>query len=289
MATAQRPHLGAALTILAMFSFASLDAMTKLLVADYPITQTLWVRAWVFMVFALAIARKRGIARTTRSARPWLQGGRALLGLVESAVFVLAFSYLPLADTHALGSTSPLMVIAISQVFLGERAGLRRWIAVCAGFTGVLLIIRPGFQALSWPLLLPLFGALLWAVYQVLIRLCAATDPPETTLLWTAGVGLVVTTAVGPWQWRAPDGAAWALLVAMALMGSLGHYALVRALDFAKAASVQPYSYTLLVFATVLGLLVFGQLPDTLTIAGAVIVVASGLYTWWLDRDSGSA
>ena len=287
MATAQRPHLGAALTILAMFSFASLDAMTKLLVADYPITQTLWVRAWVFMVFALAIARKRGIARTARSARPWLQGGRALLGMVESAVFVLAFFYLPLADTHALAATSPLMVIAISQVFLGERAGLRRWLAVAAGFAGVMLIIRPGFQELSLPLLLPLGGALLWAIYQVLIRLCAATDPPETTLLWTAGVGLLVTTIAGPWQWRAPDAAAWALLIAMALMGSIGHYALVRALDFAKAASVQPYSYTLLVFAAVLGLLVFGQMPDGFTIAGALIVVAGGLYTWWLDRGAG--
>lgn len=269
-----------------MFSFASLDAMTKLLVADYPITQTLWVRAWVFMVFALAIARKRGVARTARSARPGLQGGRALLGMVESAVFVLAFSYLPLADTHALAATSPLMVIAISQVFLGERAGLRRWMAVAAGFAGVLLIIRPGFQELSLPLLLPLGGALLWAIYQVLVRLCAASDPPETTLLWTAGVGLVVTSIPGPWQWHAPDGTAWVLLIAMALMGSLGHYALVRALDFAKAASVQPYSYTLLVFAAVLGLLVFGQMPDVWTIAGAAIVVLSGLYTWWLDRGA---
>ncbi|MCX7383094.1 MAG: DMT family transporter [Alphaproteobacteria bacterium] len=286
MATAQRPHLGAALTILAMFSFASLDAITKLLVADYPITQTLWVRAWVFMVFALAIARKRGVARTARSARPWLQGGRAVLGLVESAVFVLAFYYLPLADTHALASTSPLMVIAISQVFLGERAGLRRWLAVAAGFAGVLLIIRPGFLEVSWPLLLPLIGALMWAVYQVLTRLCAATDPPETTLLWTAGVGLVVTTAAGPWQWQPPDAMAWLLLIAMALAGSLGHYALVKALDFAKAAAVQPYSYTLLVFAAALGLLVFGQMPDAWTIAGAGIVVASGLYTWWLDRGT---
>ena len=278
-----RTHLGAVLTMAAMFCFASMDSMAKWLVAEYPISQTMWVRYGLFTVFALLAARRVGIRKTLTSVRPWLQGGRSLLGVVESGVFVLAFYYLPLADTHALAATSPLLVIAISQAFLGERAGWRRWAAVIVGFAGVLLIIRPGFQQLSWPLVLPIVGALMWAVYQVLTRLCAAGDPPETTLLWTALVGLAVTTVFGPWQWHAPDLTAWLLIGAIAILGSLGHYTLIRALDYAPSSAVQPYSYTLLVWATILGALVFGQLPDALTITGALIVVAGGLYTWRLD------
>lgn len=284
MGRPSQPHLGAILTMLSMFGFAAMDAMSKLLVQDYPITQTLWVRYGVFTIFALLIARRRGVARAVRSRRPWLQGGRSILGLVENAIFVLAFLYLPLADTHAVAATSPLLVIALSAVFLREAVTLKRWLAVAAGFAGVLLIIRPGFQALSWPLLLPLLGALLWAVYQLLTRLCAATDKPETTLLWTAAIGFAATSLVGPWQWHAPTLTGWLLILGVAVLGSLSHYALIRALDFAQAGAVQPYSYSLLVWAAVLGALVFGDIPDGWTLAGGGIVVLGGLYNWYQDN-----
>lgn len=290
MAQPNRVNLGAALTMLAMFGFASMDAMSKFLVRDYPIAQTLWIRYGVFLLFALAVARMArkggGVARAFRSNRPGLQIGRSLLGLVENAVFVLAFLYLPLADTHAVAATSPLIVIALAAPILGERAGLKRWLAVGAGFCGVLLIIRPGFQTLDWPLLLPLLGALLWAVYQLLTRLTARHDRPETTLLWTASVGFATLCLIGPWQWHKPDALAWVLILSLATLGSLSHYALIRALDFAPAGSVQPYSYSLLVWASVLGWLVFGDVPDALTIAGAAVVVGSGIYTWRLDRPA---
>ncbi|MFO1025146.1 MAG: DMT family transporter [Acetobacteraceae bacterium] len=285
--TAHRPaslHLGALFTILSALGFASMDAMSKLLVRDYAISQTLWIRYAVFTLFALLIARRSGVRRTFRSRRPWLQAARSLLGLVENGIFVLAFLYLPLADTHAVAATSPLIVVALSTLFLHERPDLRRWLAVAAAFAGVLLIIRPGFQTLSWPLLLPLGGALLWAIYQMLIRVCAGYDRPETTLLWTAWVGFAATSFIGPWQWHTPDATAWALLAGVALLGSLSHYALIKALDYAAAGAIQPYSYFLLVFAALLGVLVFGDIPDAWTITGAAIVVLSGLYTWRRDR-----
>ena len=115
--------------MLSMLAYACMDAITKLLVQNYPVSQTLWVRYIVFAVFALLVARPRGIARMARSKRPLLQTGRALIALVESAIFVLAFHYLPLAETHAVGSASPLIVIALSAPLLGERAGLHRWLA----------------------------------------------------------------------------------------------------------------------------------------------------------------
>jgi drug/metabolite transporter (DMT)-like permease len=268
-----------------MLGFASMDAISKWLVADYAIGQMMWIRYGVFCVFAwLIVQRRGGLLTAARSQRPWLQAGRALLAAVESAVFVLAFKYLPLADTHAVAATSPLIVIALGALFLGERAGLARWLAVAVAFVGMLMIVRPGFRALDWPMLLPLLGALLWAAYQVLVRLCSRSDSPDTTLVWSAFVAFGAATLVGPWQWQWPDAHGWGLLVAVALLGAMAHYALIRALDHADAGAVQPYAYTLLVWAAVLGALVFGDIPDHWTLTGAAIIVASGLYTWHHDR-----
>jgi drug/metabolite transporter (DMT)-like permease len=282
--TVTRTGLGALLTCLSMLAFACMDAMSKFLVHDYSVAETLWVRYVIFVGFALLVARRHGIRRTARSARPWLQAGRALLALVEGSVFVLAFRYLPLADTHAIAATSPLIVVVLSVLILGERAGLHRWLAIIAGLAGVLLIIRPGFEAVTWPLALPLLGAFLWALYQVLVRLCARDDSPETTLLWSAAIGLAAISFVVPMHWRAPDALAWLLLVGIGILGALAHFALIKALDFAEASAVQPYGYTLLVWAAVLGFLVFGNFPQGWAIVGAAIVVLGGLYAWWHDR-----
>ncbi|MGE0419883.1 MAG: DMT family transporter [Acetobacteraceae bacterium] len=282
--SASRAGMGAILACLAMFGFAAMDAMSKFMVQSYPIIQTLWVRYVIYAGFALLIARPLGIRRVAVSKRPWLQAGRALLALVENAVFVLAFAYLPLAETHAVAATSPLMVIALSAPILGERIGLHRWLAVLAGFVGVMLIVRPGFQTLTWPLLLPLAGALLWALYQILVRLCARHDSPETTLLWSALVGLAAISVLAPLDWRPADAFAWAMLCGIGVVGSLAHFALIKALDFAEASAVQPYGYTLLVWATLLGFLVFGDVPAVWTILGGTVVVLSGLYTWRRER-----
>ncbi len=278
------PTLGALLTMFAMLAFASMDAISKWLVADYAIGQMMWIRYGVFCLFAWLIVRRRGLLTTARTRQPWLQGLRALLAVIESAVFVLAFRYLPLADTHAIAAASPLIVIALGVAFLGERAGLARWLAVLAGFAGMLLIVRPGFRELDWPLLIPVAGAFLWGAYQILVRLCARDDTPDTTLVWSAFVAFAATTLVGPWHWQWPDASGWALLLAVALLGAVAHYALICALDQADAGAVQPYAYTLLVWAAVLGAVVFGDIPDHWTLAGAAIIVASGLYTWHHDR-----
>lgn len=279
---------GAIFTMLAMLGFASMDTISKWMVADYSIGQMMWVRYAIFCLFAWAVVRRRGLRSAARSSRPWLQFSRALLAVIESAVFVLAFRYLPLADTHAVAATSPLIVIALGVLFLGERAGPARWAAVGAGFVGVLLIVRPGFRELDWPLLIPVAGAILWGGYQILVRLCSRTDTPDTTLVWSAFVAFGATTLVGPLQWIWPDAKGWALLLAIALLGALAHYSLIKALDYAEAGAVQPYSYTLLVFVTILGVIVFGDVPDHWTLAGAAVIVASGLYTWHHERRAAS-
>jgi drug/metabolite transporter (DMT)-like permease len=278
--------LGALLTMLAMLCFAAMDAISKFLVADYAVGQMMWIRYILIFFFAWFIVRRQGLRRALRTRRPGLQVVRSLIAVVEGGMFVLAFRYLPLADTHAIAATSPLIVIALGVVCLGERAGPSRWLAVLAGFIGVMMIIRPGFRSLDWPVLLPLVGAILWAGYQVLTRLAARVDSPDTSLIWSILVALVATTFVGPIDWQWPTAGVWTLMVIIAALGAVSHYALIKALDYAEAGAVQPYSYTLLVWAAVLGVAVFGDVPDGWTIAGATIVVASGLYTWHHDRRS---
>ncbi|HYD06210.1 MAG TPA: DMT family transporter [Reyranella sp.] len=278
--------LGALLTMLAMLCFASMDAISKSLVVEYSVGQLMWVRYFLLCLFAWYLVRKQGVRAALVSHKPGLQIFRSLVAVIEGAAFVLAFRYLPLADTHAVAATSPLIVIALGVLFMGERAGPARWLAVAAGFVGVLLIVRPGFRTLDWPLLLPLAGAVLWAGYQLLTRLNARWDPPNTSLLWSAIVAFIATSFVGPFDWTWPTPTAWAMMIAVAFIGAIAHYALIKALDYAEAGAVQPYSYTLLVWAAVMGWLAFGDVPDEWTITGAAIVVASGLYTWHHDRVS---
>lgn len=270
--------------MLAMLCFAAMDAISKFLVADYAVGQMMWIRYILVFFFAWFIVRRRGLIGALRTKRSVLQIVRSLVAVVEGGMFVLAFRYLPLADTHAIAATSPLIVIALGVAFLGERAGPARWLAVAAGFAGVMMIIRPGFRSIDWPVLLPLAGAALWAGYQILTRLAARADSPDTSLIWSVVVALVATSFVGPIDWRWPTAGVWGLMVVIAALGVVAHYALIKALDHAEAGAVQPYSYTLLVWAAVLGVVAFGDVPDGWTILGAAIVVASGLYTWHHDR-----
>ena len=283
--TAPNTALGALLTMFAMLCFAGMDATSKFLVADYAVGQMMWIRCVILYLFAWFIVRHRGVRAALKTPRPGLQIARALLLVIESALFVFCFKYLPLADAHALASTSPLIVIALGVIFLGERAGAARWLAVVAGFAGVLLIIRPGFRDFDWPLLVVLIGAGMWASYQILTRLAARHDSADTSLIWSALVALIATTFVAPIDWVWPTAGAWALIVGVAMIGSVANYALIKALDYAEAGALQPYSYTLLVWATLLGFVVFGDFPDVWTIVGAAVIVASSAYTWHHGRQ----
>lgn len=287
--TPNNTALGALLTVVAMLCFAGGDTISKWLVNDYAIGQMMWIRYGVFCLFAWLVVRPRGgLVKALRSQRPALQAARALLAVIESAAFVLAFRYLPLADTHALAAISPLVVVAFGALFLGEKVDRAHWLAVAAGFAGVLLIVRPGFRTLDWPLLIPIAGAVLWGVYQLLTRLCSRSDSADTTLVWSALVAFVATSFVGPWYWQWPDAWSWFLLIAIAVLCAIAHYALIRALDYAEASAVQPYAYTMLVWVTALGAIVFGDFPDGWTIAGAGVIVASSLYTWQRERRAAS-
>ncbi len=279
------PTLGIALIVSAMAIFATQDAITKHLAATYPAAQILWVRFLFYAVFALAFsARMKPLKDCLKSARPGLQIARSLLIVAEIGAFILAIRYLKLAEMHALLGTFPLMVTAISAVFLGERVGIRRWGAVLLGFAGVLVILRPGMEALKPGALIALVTALMFAGYHVLTRVASQYDDSATSLVYMAVVGAVVMTAIGPFFWVPPTTADWGWLLLLSCTAAAGHFLLIKALATAPASVLQPFNYTLLLFATGIGYLVFGNLPDGWTVLGGAIVVASGLYTIYRER-----
>ena len=269
---------GIVLILLASLLFACMDGINKSLVGAYSTVQMLWVRYLFLLVFALSIARPRGVRVAMQTDQLGLQLSRSLVLLVENAAFILAWSYLTLADTHAIAAVSPLIVTLFAGSLLREQVGLPRTMAVLAGFAGVLLIIRPGMGVLSYEAAIPLVAAALFAAYQLMTRAVSRGDGPDTSLLYVAVVGAVALTLVGPFYWRPPSPVDWGLLLLSALLGSGAHFALIAALKFAPASTLQPFSYSLLLWATLVGFVGFGNLPDFWTVTGGAVVIVSGLY-----------
>lgn len=273
------PVRGILLTIVAMLIFAAHDAVIKLLTVEYSAPQILWVRFIFFSAFALILARRKGpLRKSTKSARPLLQIGRSLMLLADMALFVLAVGLLPLADTHALMATFPLMVTALSALILREHVGVRRWLAVGACFVGVLLILRPGLTMLQPGSLIALAAAFSFALYHVMTRIVSRHDSSEVSLFYVGVLGLVATSVAAPFFWTWPTNEAWLMLAAVGIIGAFAHFLLIAALSAASPSALQPFNYTLLLAATAIGYFVFGQFPDLWTIIGASVIVGSGLY-----------
>lgn len=269
---------GIVYVLIAWLLFASMDAGSKLLARDYTIVQILWVRFLSLVLVAACFAGRRRSLAWLRTRHPWLQGLRSLLLVTEIGLFILTITVLPLANAHAILAVTPLLVTALSVPLLGEQVGIRRWSAIGVAFVGMLIILRPGLGAMQPIALVALLCALMFSVYQILTRIVSRDDPPPTTLFYTALVGAIGLCAIGPFYWRAPDAQGWLLFAMVAVLGACGHFLLIKALQLAPASALQPFGYTILVWATLIGFVVFGNLPDWPTVAGAAIIVASGLY-----------
>jgi drug/metabolite transporter (DMT)-like permease len=271
------PARGIALMVLAMGMLAVMDAASKYLATRYAVPQILAVRFWIFLGFAVAVAGPLRVPTLLRSRTPWRQLARSLIIVVEVGVFVLAFRHLPLADVHAVAGIAPLLVTALAVPMLGERVGPRRWTAVAVGFAGLLLILRPGFGEADPALLIPFGGAFLWAVYQIVTRQ-VSHDAPATSMLYMAAVGALVMSCQAPFVWIPPGAFDWAMLVLLGLVGSVGHFLFILAFRAAPASLLQPFHYMALLWATLIGWLVFGDLPDGWTVAGGLVIAGSGIY-----------
>jgi drug/metabolite transporter (DMT)-like permease len=169
---------------------------------------------------------------------------------------------------------------------LGERVSPRQWAAVAAGFSGVLIVLRPGLDVVQSSTLVVLVAVLLYALYQVLTRLVGRVDGAETSLLWQTVIGTIVLGGVAAFFWQTPALEHWPLFILTAVLGGAGHFLLIRALQMAPVAVTQPFTYTLLLWAVITGYLLFGDLPDQWTMIGSAIVIAAGSYSALQDRRS---
>jgi len=156
------------------------------------------------------------------------------------------------------------------------------------GFTGTLIIIRPGFETMSWVIVLPLLAALFFAMLQITTRLLGRTDPGTTTLLYSAIIGLVIISGIGPFCWTETPLRDLGLMVLIGLLGATAHFVLILALRHSHASTLQPYTYALLVWAVVVGFVAFGDMPGPWTLCGSGIIVASGLYSFFQEQRSQS-
>jgi drug/metabolite transporter (DMT)-like permease len=273
---------GIGLMAAGIFLFAVNDAMGKWLVATYTVGQVLLIRS--FAALALLgpfIWRNRASFRA--APRPGMQALRAVLATVEVACFYWAVSYLPLADVMAYYLAGPIFVTAIAGALLGERVGWRRWTAVAVGFLGVIVCLRPGAAALSWPALIALAGSFTFSLSMIATRTLRGTS--DTVLVVAQTVAALLFGAVlAPLNWVSLTPCDGVLLALLGMVAMVAHVCVNRSLKLAPASTVVPYQYTTIVWAVLFGYLVFGDVPDGFMLSGAAIIIGAGLSIYLRER-----
>ena len=260
------------------------DVTAKYLSATLPSVEITWIR---FMVFALIMTPGMipgSPLFALRSDRPRFQLMRGVTLLGSSLLFITGLRYLPIAEASATGFVSPLFVTALSIIFLGERVGMRRWAATAVGLFGVLVILRPGTSAFHAAAFFPVISALSWASTLIMTRMMSGRDPAITTMTYSSIVGVSILTLLVPFVWVAPSWHDLLLGLLIGVASTLGQWIVVLAFRYADASVLAPFQYTQLLWVSILGFLVFGELPDIWTVVGAVFIVASGLYTAHRER-----
>ena len=282
--TARSRRVGILLVTAATLCFALLDACAKWLVQHLPVVEVVWLRfALHVLLMGLLLAPRHGPA-LVRVGSWKMQALRGSMLAAMTALNFFALQYLQLAETGAIQFSVPLLIAMLSSWLLRERLDARRWAAIAVGFAGVLLVIRPGSHAFHPAILLSVLNALLYAAFTLLTRRMAATETPES-MQWISA--LFATLWLAPFalpQWQTPASAGvWGVMLLCALMGGLGHLFVAQAHRHASAAVLGPFLYQQILYMTLWGWLVFDQVPDAFVVAGAGVVVASGLYLLWLE------
>jgi drug/metabolite transporter (DMT)-like permease len=217
---------------------------------------------------------------------PRLQIVRVALSTLEVAMFFWAVSYLPLADTVTFYLAGPIYVTALSVVLLREQVGWRRWMAVIVGFAGVMLALRPSAASFTLPALIALTGSIFFAVSMIATRMLRETS---NTVLVAGQIGatLLFGALTAPFAWVMPSARDFALLSLFGVLSIMALACVNLSLKLAAASVVVPYQYTLIVWAIVLGYVVFGDVPDPLTLLGGAVIITAGLYIFWREQVQG--
>ncbi len=281
-----RPLLGIGLMLLAAFCFAALDATSKKLTQSFPVPLLVWARYLVHFLLMVIFLGPSMKARLILTRRPTMQVWRAVM-LVGTTGFAMAsFRTMPLAEATSILFVTPLAVALLAGRMLGERLDASRWIAVVAGFCGMLLVARPGgamtFAGIAWALA----AAACYTVYQIQTRMLSPSENTWTMLFYTALVGTLAMSLGLPlfWTGTMPTPTQAAMIASLGIYGGTGHFLLIRAFRHAPASTLSPFLYTQLVWATLFGILFYDHVPDRASILGMAIIAAGSIAMAALER-----
>jgi drug/metabolite transporter (DMT)-like permease len=197
---------------------------------------------------------------------------------------IWAYTIIGLIETHAVFAFCPLMVVALSGPLLGEKLNRQRLIALAVGMAGVMIILRPGSGVFSWAAALPLVSAFFFALYSVLTRLTARSEPNFPSFFWPAVIGAVVMTFIGVPKWQEVAAHDWPWMFAYAAVSVLSNWLLLKTYELAEASAVQPFAYMQFVFITLIGIFVFGESLSVVVVLGVALVIAAGVYALISER-----
>ncbi|EKT4522149.1 DMT family transporter [Pseudomonas putida] len=279
-----QPLRGIALVVVATFLFASHDALSKFLGGLYPIIMVVWARYLVHTLLMAGIFLPKAGVAVLRTRRPVLQTLRALSLLSTSLLFTTGLQYLPLAEATSVNFLAPVLVTALSVPLLKERVSVGQWVAVVMGFIGVLVVVHPGGAMFTPAILFPFGSALGFCFYQLLTRKLAVYDSPTTSNFFAGLCNTLILSVLVPFFWHAPQWNHIVLMLALGGCGMTAHLLLTQAFRLAAPALLAPFSYCQIVFAGLLGLLIFGQVPDIASLVGIAIICLSGLGAAWMQR-----
>jgi drug/metabolite transporter (DMT)-like permease len=294
--------VGVACILGAVTIFTIQDTTIKWLSGDFPLHEIVFVRAVVATVIMLGVIYLQGGVRLLRTGRPGLHLARGLLVVVTNSCFFAAIVMMPLADAVAVFFVAPLLITALSTIFLGEKVGARRWSAVMIGLVGVVVMLRPGSDSLRLILLLPVVAAVCYAVMQLITRRLGATDGASVMAFYVhltfviVGAGMGLVCGDGRFEvtdnpslqfllraWIVPSAREFALLLVVGVMSAIGAYLMTQAYRTTEATVIAPFEYAALPFAMLWGLIFFGDVPDSQALLGMVLIVGSGLFVLYRE------
>jgi drug/metabolite transporter (DMT)-like permease len=269
----------------AMAVIPMIDVFAKLLgQQDMPIPQLVWARFFFGALFTLPFAWAVERETIVRPRHPIHLTARAGLLILGTCFFFAGLKFLPIADTLAIYFISPILVTALSPLILKEKVGVHRWACVVVGFIGVLIIIRPGFQAFNIGMLFALAAGFCSAFYLLLTRHLTASVNAVVMTFQTSAIGAIALTLAMPVLWTPPDFQQWLMLIGIGFFAIVGHYFITRAYDMGEASLISPLGYLEMVTAVLLGWYFFGNLPDRWTVLGVTILIACAIYISFRER-----
>ena len=274
--------VGIVFAIMAYFSFSLLDAVQKTAIIYHSVFQLLFIKYCFVLLLSLVESQRKKNYSFYKSGNVKIQILRSVLSIIESGCFVLSFRYLSLADAHSIASLTPVLVVALSAIILREHVSLKTWVAIFVGFIGVLIIMRPGLSIFDPKSLIPLAGAFFLSVYQIVTRKASEKDPNETSLFYTSIVGIILMSIIGYNFWQPLMENSFIYFIAIGFFFSLGLYFQIIALSMARAGIIQPFHYTLIFWAIILGYIFYDDFPDIPTLIGGLVITVSGVYTLYI-------